>query len=152
MADATVEEIKVEPDTSVIPGDAASKFPTDEYDTKTFNFTKGEQQTVTALDVVDAVYKQQAKFLEEVNKIPSNLLTGFLNSSVLKRVGVKQSQDNGIYYDSLNGTVTVYIPKVMCEACEVRKATKELNGKHYCDDCFGLAEKVQSDTPASKPS
>lgn len=143
-----IEGEVIEPTNAPELNQFADKFPKEEYDSKIFNFTKGELQTVSALDVSAAVARQQLEYQKQEAEVPSVLLNAFISNNVLKRVGVKQNQDNGIFYDSLNGTITVYIPKVICAACENKKATKELNGKWYCDDCYGLAQEVQSpETP-----
>jgi|ERR1035437_4919137 hypothetical protein len=156
MTDTITTEVLQDPPTTDTKVEQApknamlDKFPTDEYEAKTFMFSKGEQLMVSSLDVMDAVYKQQARLLEEISHLPEGLLSGFLNNNILKRAGVKQCKDSGIFYDSLNGSVTVYLPKHMCVICDNRKVTQKLDGKGVCDDCAQAAKAVQ--TTPKEPS
>ena len=122
---------------------ALEEFSDAEYDKKTFNLSKGEQLMIAALDVQAAVYSQQQQLIAEMLKVPQSLLSGFLNKNVLPRIGVKQIKDNGLFYDTMGGTITVCIPKKLCSICESAKATDTHDSKDVCAKCKEMATAVQ---------
>lgn len=73
--------------------------------------------------------------------IAQRVIESIIRTYALKRVGVKDSPDLKLEYDTLGNKLTVLSPKVWCSMCKNRKAAFSYNNQVYCADCI---EKLKS--------
>lgn len=58
----------------------------------------------------------------QIGGIAERVIIGFIQGTVLKRLGLKQSVDIGINYSIQENKLYIYEPKVWCSLCTHKKA------------------------------
>ncbi len=107
-----------------------TKYPQADFSKAIFSFSKEEQMRVISLES-----------MVQLGEMAKLMLNNFIQSTCLPRVNLKNSPDVGILYDSAKGTFSVWSPRIWCSNCHSRRATKDLKGLMYCENCLPVPAK-----------
>lgn len=87
--------------------------------------------------------------LSQMGKIAEVMANNFVSNEVVRRVGAKTTLDSGILYDIGEGKIVIYIPKVVCSKCGIKRAEYSYKNQPYCKGCVDEIQKENVEAPAA---
>ena len=109
-----------------------NQYPAKDFDKKIYSFSAAEIRNLATFVTIT-----------QMGKIAEQLANNFVSNEVIKRLGVTTTIDSGVLYDVAQGSVTTYIPKVICSECKARRAEFSYKDKVYCQTCVDLVKKPE---------
>lgn len=115
------------------------QYPEKDFRKTQFSFNASEQRNLGTFAAIT-----------RMGKIAEVMANNFVSNEVMKRLNISATQDSGILYDVEAGTVTTYVPKVICQSCGQKRAEFKYKEKAYCQTCVDL-ETAKDKKPVEAP-